>query len=442
MRWPTPLTALSGLLAGALLIALLPEHTLFTSRSAHADTASASASASATPTGPGTRYACPMMDFIGNQPGNCPVCGMKMTPVTTGELTREQQSRMGVELTRIATGPARATIRAYGAVRYDDRTLQVVIPRVAGRIVKRHPAVLHAGTVVKAGDPLVDLYSPDVFATQGELAAAMSLGDQHSVTALTQRLERWNLAPLARAILGGRPPVDTVTLTSPYAGQVILSADASAAMDATRLPQLGQEVMADTPLLRLVDPRTFMLVVHVPEPRAHWLRLDQPVQLSSDDRGELADISARIAWIAPELNAEIRAREIHIHLTDPAQRLLAGSLVNARIEATLGPDLEVAAPDAPPATFTLVPKSAVLSTGVRHVAWRLAQRLDDGRARFELAPLALGPRLEDANGNDHYIVRSGLKPGDEVATQGLFLIDAQAQLAGTPSLLFPAGATP
>ncbi|HEY1107933.1 MAG TPA: hypothetical protein VGE76_04850, partial [Opitutaceae bacterium] len=190
-----------------------------------------------------------------------------------------------------------------------------------------------------------------------------------------------------------------------------------------------------------IEPRTFMLVIHVPEPRAHLLRVGQPVQLASDDRGDLPDVAARISWIAPELNPEIRAREIHLHLSDPQQRLLAGSLVNARIDATLDANLEAAAPDAPPALFTLVPKSAVLSTGVRHVAWRLAERLEDGRARFELAPLVLGPRLEDPQGNDHYIVRSGLKPGDEVATQGLFLIDAQAQLAGTPSLLFPVGAT-
>jgi Cu(I)/Ag(I) efflux system membrane fusion protein len=91
-------------------------------------------------------------------------------------------------------------------------------------------------------------------------------------------------------------------------------------------------------------------------------------------------------------------------------------------------------------SFPLVPKTAVLSTGVRSVAWRVAERQRDGRLRFELAPLALGPRLEDEFGNDVYVVRAGLKPGDEVATQGVFLIDSQAQLAGTPSLLFPQGA--
>ncbi len=45
------------------------------------------------------------------------------------------------------------------------------------------------------------------------------------------------------------------------------------------------------------------------------------------------------------------------------------------------------------------------------------------------------------DGHDLYIVRAGLKPGDQVATQGAFLIDSQAQLAGTASLLFPLGAT-
>lgn len=121
---------------------------------------------------------------------------------------------------------------------------------------------------------------------------------------------------------------------------------------------------------------------------------------------------------------------------------MAGSLVNARFNATLDADLHVGDAEKPETwgKFALVPKTAVLSTGVRHVAWRVAGREKDGRLRFELAPLALGPRLEDESGNDLYVVRSGLKAGDEVATQGVFLVDSQAQLAGTSSLLFPKGA--
>ena len=48
--------------------------------------------------------------------------------------------------------------------------------------------------MVAAGEPVVDLYSPEVFAAQGELAAAVKLGDQPIIRALTERFERWNLA--------------------------------------------------------------------------------------------------------------------------------------------------------------------------------------------------------------------------------------------------------
>jgi membrane fusion protein, copper/silver efflux system len=429
---PAILVAAAGLLVGAGVIALMPENALFSIPQAadHADEAT------------GERWACPMMDFISNRPGDCPVCGMKMTRVTAGELTREQQRRMDLQLSTVVEGPARAVVRAYGTVRYDDRTLQVIIPRIGGRIVKRYDAARHVGTMVQAGEPVIDLYSPEAFAAQGELAAAVKLGDEPTIRAFSERFERWNLAGVARRILDGGAPVDTVTINSPFAGRVVLALDGETDAMAARLPQVGQEVMADAPLLRVVDPHAYMLVLQVPELRARWMRVGQPAQLASDDRGELPEIQAEIAWIAPELNREIRAREVHIHLSDPDERLLPGSLINARFEAALSPDLEPAEPDRPETwgTFALVPKTAVLSTGVRHVAWRVAERQRDGRLRFELAPLALGPRIEDEFGNDVYVVRAGLEPGDEVATQGVFLIDSQAQLAGTPSLLFPRGA--
>jgi membrane fusion protein, copper/silver efflux system len=427
--------AAAGLVLGAGLIAVLPKNTLFAVSDEHDHTSETAAT--------GERWACPMMDFIGNRPGNCPVCGMKMTKVTAGELTREQQRRMDVQLATVTEGPARTLVRAYGAVRYDDRTLQVVIPRVPGRIVKRHDATRHVGNLVKAGDPIVDLYSPELFSAQGELAAAVKLGDPPTIRALSDRFARWNLGNIAQAIVKGGEPVDTVTITSPFAGRVVLALDGEGdAMKGATLPQVGQEVLADAPLLRLVDPNAYMLVIHVPENRANWLAVGQPARLASDDKGELPGVEAAISWIAPELNLEIRAREVHIHLRDPNGRLLPGSLVNARFETALGPDLEAADPMNPQAwgKFPLIPKTAVLSTGVRHVAWRVVERQRDGRLRFELAPLALGPRLEDEAGNDVYIVRAGLKAGDEVATQGVFLIDSQAQLAGTSSLLYPKGA--
>ncbi len=431
---PPWITVIAGLALGACTVALLPADALF-----HPATGHEHASAAA-PTG--ERWACPMMDFVGDKPGKCPVCGMTLVKVVAGEVQAELVRRLGMQTSFVKRGPAVATIHAYGAVRYDDRTARLVIARVAGRVVKRHPAALHPGEIVAAGDPLLDLYSPEAYAAQGELAAAVKLGDQPTTTALTARFDRWNLSAVAAAILAGSEPSDTVTITSPYAGRVIAGAEEGGDM-AGKLPAVGEQIMADRPLVRLIDPHAFMIVVHVPENRARWLLAGQTTRLATDDFGELPDLAASVTWVAPELNLEIRAREIHIHLRDEKDRLLPGALVNARIQAALAPDLTPADPADRSAwgEFALIPKTAVLSTGVRNVAWRISGRERDGRLRFELAPLALGPRLEDENGNDLYVVRAGLAPGDEVATQGAFLIDSQAQLAGTASLLYPLGAT-
>ncbi len=426
------MSALSGLTAGTLLVLAIPQASFFVTHD-HAELSSASDSSA-------ERWACPMMDFIGSKPGACPVCGMRLERVTAGALTREQQKRMSVATTKIEAGPATVVVRAYGAAEYDERFSQTMVARIAGRIVKRHPATFGCCQEIALGEPVIDLYSPDAFLAQSELAAAVKGGRRELVEALTDRFARWNLSHVAAAIIAGHAPTDTVTLLSPAAGQAWL-ADQDMV---NKTLMVGTDVTADMPLLKLVDAQRLTLVVHVPEPRAHFLRVGQAVLLASDDLGELPDVTAVIARVANEINPKIRAREVRIYLTDGRRRVLPGALIRARFQGVLGPDLEAADPADKTTwgTFPLVPKTAILSTGVRSVAWRVAERKTDGTVQFEPVTVALGPRLEDEAGNDRFVVRAGLKAGDEVATQGLFLIDAQAQLAGSPSLLFPDGAMP
>ncbi len=427
-RIPLFLLALAGLAAGAATVALLPARLLFTAP--EAPTASTGE--------PGARYACPMMDFIGQAPGTCPVCGMDMAKVTAGELTREQQRRMGLETVRVAAGPAAVQVRAHGLADYDHRFTTIVVPRVAGRIVKRYDPTWGCCEDVAPGAAIVDLYSPEAFAAQGELLAAQRLGDEAAVRALRERFGRWNLADVADAVLAGEPPTDTVTIRAPSGGVVFLR-DFEAVNQAVAL---GREVAADTPLITLVDPVRLTVVLQVPEQAARFLREGQAVELESDDRGPLPEVRATVARLGREISPDLRTREVRLYLEDAAHLVQPGSLVAARIQGVLGADLAPADPGDPAAAgvFPLVPRDAVLSTGVRHVAWRVAERMSDGRLRFEPVTLALGPRIEDAGGRDVYVVRAGLRPGDEVAAQGAFLIDSQAQLAGTPSLLFPHGA--
>jgi membrane fusion protein, copper/silver efflux system len=425
---PLLITALVGTAVGALAITLTPASVLFVP----------DAAATQVDGDGGERWACPMLDFIGTHAGNCPVCGMKMERMTAGEITREQRARMGVETATVMSGHALVTVRASGSAEYDHRSTAIVIPRVSGRIVQRHDATFGCCTVVGAGEPIIDLYSPEAFRAQAELQSAVKLGDQALIANLRQRFVRWNLTPVADAVIKGGEPVDTVTITSPVGGQVWF--ENMEKVDEDLL--VGREITADTMLLRLVKPDDLVLILHVPETRAAFLRENQPVLLSSDDRGDLPEVKAVVGRVAYEIDPELRTVEVRIYISGARDVLRPGSLVTARIRGALSPKLMPVDPSVSEAmgTFPLVPKDAVLSTGVRHVAWRLKPGDGKGPQKYEPVPLWLGPRIEGDDGKDFYVVREGLKPGDQVATQGAFLIDAQAQLAGTPSLLFPLGA--
>jgi Cu(I)/Ag(I) efflux system membrane fusion protein len=405
---------------GAGAIALAPGTTLFLAHDAvaHHDAG---------------RWACPMLCVITHRPGTCPVCGMTMEPMQVGAVNREQRRRMGVQTVPVAQGPAVATVRAAGSAEYDERFAQAVIARIGGRIVKRHEATFGCCQDVAVGDPIIDLYSPEAFQAQGELAAALRTGDASLVAAIEARFARWNLAHVAAAIRAGGEPSDTVTIRSPMAGQAYLE---DQAMVNTTL-MVGAEIRADMPLLKLVDITRLALVFHVPEGRMHLVRQGQSVALASDDLGDLPDVTAVVGRVANEIDPQIRTREVRVYLDNRSRRILPGALLTARIRGVLAADLTPADPSdrSTWGTFTLIPRDAVLSTGVRHVAWRVDRRTADGEVSFAPVTLALGPRIEDDDGNDRYIVRSGLAPGDEVAARGLFLIDSQAQLAGSASLM-------
>ncbi|MEI8197854.1 MAG: efflux RND transporter periplasmic adaptor subunit, partial [Phycisphaerae bacterium] len=79
-----------------------------------------------------------------------------------------------------------------------------------------------------------------------------------------------------------------------------------------------------------------------------------------------------------------------------------------------------------------VPESAVIDTGTRKIVYRETVA---GSGTFDMVEVKLGPRAK-SEGAEYYPVLAGLKPGDLVASQGAFLVDAENRLNPGASVQF------
>ena len=139
------------------------------------------------------------------KPGKCPICGMDLilagsgeTTVTTAEL---ELSAAAQKLADVETAPAErqsvaVDLRLAGKIQPDETRVAVIAPRVAGRIDKL--AANYVGMAVKAGEPLAELYSPELVSAQQELLQAARLpgggaAADSLLAATRERLRLWGL---------------------------------------------------------------------------------------------------------------------------------------------------------------------------------------------------------------------------------------------------------
>ena len=187
-----------------------------------------------------TLWTCGMHpDVIRDQPGLCPICHMQLTPLglgaahgdggahNDGALTIDPVvvQNMGVRVVVARRGPITRQIRAVGYLAEAEPNVHDVSLRVSGWIER-----LHADTVgmhIAAGDPLFDVYSPELqLAVEELIASRRRAGDAESADptlaqATRQKLERYGLRPadvdrLARLDRAPR----TITFTSPTSGHL------------------------------------------------------------------------------------------------------------------------------------------------------------------------------------------------------------------------------
>ncbi|MBI2379523.1 MAG: efflux RND transporter periplasmic adaptor subunit [Gammaproteobacteria bacterium] len=335
--------------------------------------------------------------------------GMDYLPVYEGEtpagklvkVAPERMQVLGVTTAEVAARVLVRRVRAVGTVSVDERGLFTVAPRFEGWIEKLH--VNETGKAVAAGQPLFEVYSPELVSAQEEYLLARAadglVGPERRgrlAEAAGRRLANWGLA---EADLAGLRREGQVRRTLPYrtpAGGVVLE----------KMAVEGMRFMPGEPLFRLADLATVWLIADIYEQDLAFVHPGQAATIRIDAfPGE--DFAGRVSFVYPELKAETRTARVRFELDNPGGRLQPGQFARVELAAGHGGEPAVA-----------VPEAAVLDSGQRQIVL-----VAFGEGLFEPREVRLG-LLADG----YYAVRTGLAEGERVVTRANFLIDAESNL--------------
>lgn len=360
--------------------------------------------------GAATEWTCSMHPQIRQpEPGRCPLCAMDLIPVSAGgpdpgpraiAMSAAARERAGIETAVVYRGPADTQIRLAGTLAYDDARRRAVSLLSEGQIRKLHAYT--PGIFMRAGAPLADIYSPDVFAAANELISLR--GSPGLADAARRKLTLLGVdADQIHAIERAERAPETYTVNSPIDG-VVLSVDA----------REGAWMMGGAQLLEIVDASRLWLELDIPERHAAHVSAGQTLAVSVEALpGE--SFAAEITFVPPELDPMTRSLRARAVLPNPNGRLKAGMFARAVLETRIADDA------------VLVPATAVLSAGSRAMVF--VQSPDDPSV-FESRVVVPGARARE-----HVVILEGLAAGERVAKQGALRIDSTLQLLAKPSMM-------
>lgn len=351
------------------------------------------------------------------QPGNCPICGMALAPIRQHQQDERESmiqidpvmvQNMGVRTTPVTRGVLQREVRAVGMLEQPQPRLYDINLRVSGWIEKLYADT--EGMRVEQGQPLFELYSPEIQVGVQELITARrnqeQRGDDASealrrmakVTneAARQKLSLWGLTDQQIDELAqlDQPP-RTVTFLSPVTAEVV-----------EKMVVQGSAVNAGERILRLADRSVMWINIRVFEQDLPFISLGQAAMATVEAfPGE--SFAGQVTFIQPRVDEQTRTVLARIEINNPDLTLRPGLYATARL-------------DAKPADSTLlVPREAVIDTGVRQVVFVSA-----GDGHFEARPVKTGS--SDASGS--IAVLEGLAEGEQVVTSGQFLLDAESRM--------------
>lgn len=371
-----------------------------------------------------TIWTCSMHPQIKqNKPGKCPICAMDLVPLTlisTGGndvdpneivMTESAIKLADIQTAIVKRGVPEKSVHLLGKVKADERNIAELTARFGGRIEKLF--VNFTGQNVKKGQKLGTIYSPDLITAQKELLEAIKYKESNPsfYKASRSKLKLWDLTGAQiDAIENNSEPILYFNILSPMSGTVT-----------KRHVATGNYVKEGSALFEVIDLSRVWVMFDAYESDLPWIKPGDKIDftlLSLPGK----NYSGKVSYIDPFINAITRIAQVRVEIANKDKDFKLEMFANGILESKITKN----------PNELLIPKSSILWTGKHAVVY--VKVPDRQIPAFLYREIALGPEA-----GNFYVVTDGLSEGEIIATNGVFKIDASAQLAGKPSMMNPEG---
>ncbi|HCE10592.1 MAG TPA: efflux RND transporter periplasmic adaptor subunit [Oxalobacteraceae bacterium] len=344
--------------------------------------------------------------------------GMPYIPVYEGEddpepasanqirISTEKIQRLGVKTEAASMKAIDKVVRAAGRIEPDERRVYAIAPKFEGYVERL--LVGATGQSVAKGQPLFEVYSPELVSAQREYAIAAQgvqaldtaggdaqAGMKQLADSSLMRLKNWDISDeQIKALTRSGDAKRTMTFRSPVSGIVT-----------EKKALQGMRFMPGETLYQITDLSSVWVLADVFEQDIGLVKAGAKASVTIDAYpGKV--YGGRIAYVYPTLKAETRTVQVRIELANPGQLIKPGMFAQVELAVT-GRNHVVS-----------VPVSAVIDSGTRHIV--LVQA---GQGRFEPREVKTGARSDD-----DVEVLQGIADGERVVVAANFLIDAESNL--------------
>ena len=360
--------------------------------------------------------------YKSDKPGIAPDCGMQLVPkyaedetakmpAGTVKIASDKQQLIGVRTEVVDRQSLVRSVRTTGQLTSDETKVAHVHVKTSGYLDKVY--VDYIGQLVKKGQPLFTLYSPDLVATEEEYLIAkrgakdmgssqfpeVSQGSQSLLSSTRERLKLWDISDEQIKKLDESGEVTkTLTFYSPTSGFVT---------DRKAFPQTA--ITSDMDLYVISDLSTIWVNADVYEYEVPFVKVGQTAEIElSYYAGKT--YTGKITYIYPSVDPVSHTVKVRIELPNPNFDLKPQMIANVQLKINYGKQI-------------LVTQEAVMDSGDKQYVFVV----HDGGV-FEPRVIQMGSKLEGK-----VVVLSGLNAGETIVTSGNFLVDSESRLKSAMS---------